>query len=212
MSEDMIVNLVILCAGATAIIVSSALYLMERQTARREVHAPGPSLTDGDFQHSAPLPFPPTTYMGYCSRGENTHDPVSHNRMHFTCPQCEEPDCCPMVYHDCRRRSENAALDVMRAAATSAADRHASDLHRLVGEAFPYQRAAAAEAKRTADLDREPIHVPIEAKCPTCRALLLDGTALVFCGRCLLPHHEECAAGHKCAAYGCGAEMRRGKA
>lgn len=164
MSEEMIVNLVILCAGATAIVVSSALYLMERQIARREVHALGPSLTDGDFQHSAPLPFPPTTY--YCSRGENTHDPVSHNRMHFTCLQCEEPDCCPMVWHLCRKVS--------------------------------------------AEVEREPIHVSIEAKCPTCRALLLDGTALVFCGRCLLPHHEECAAGHKCAAYGCGAEMRQG--
>jgi len=53
----------------------------------------------------------------------------------------------------------------------------------------------------------EPLTVPADAKCPVCKALVLDGCAIVFCGSCRLVHHEECAAGHKCAAFGCGGEI-----
>lgn len=55
-----------------------------------------------------------------------------------------------------------------------------------------------------------PITVPATALCPVCKAQVLDGCAIVFCGACRLVHHEECASGHKCAAYGCGAELKSG--
>jgi len=51
------------------------------------------------------------------------------------------------------------------------------------------------------------VEVPVDAKCPVCHALLLDGGALTFCAKCSLPHHTECANGGKCAAFACGTEI-----
>lgn len=77
-----------------------------------------------------------------------------------------------------------------------------------------YGLDAAASVMRPIQVDGEgkvltspgsPVTVPVDAKCPICHALILDGGALVFCGSCRLAHHEECwnSNNHKCAAYGC---------